>query len=80
MTLDGEAETLGWHLIEKNLYLLASDRQGWLHLKQKQAAELTSGELVIKSIRVGTPPHSAESLWTTEGSTRQHPVAQSRVP
>ncbi|KAK0941941.1 hypothetical protein LTR29_006514 [Friedmanniomyces endolithicus] len=52
MTLDGEAETLGWHLIEKNLYLLASDRQGWLHLKQKQAAELTSGELVIKSIRV----------------------------
>ncbi|KAK0279151.1 hypothetical protein LTR35_008886 [Friedmanniomyces endolithicus] len=65
--LDRDAETQKWHHMEKDLLLHTSDQQAWLQLEQKQATELTFGELVLKSIWVGAPPHSAEAYGKWEG-------------
>ncbi len=63
---DRDAETQKWSRIAKDLFLHTSDQQAWLQLEQQQAAELTSGELVIKSIRVSMPPHSTEAYGQWE--------------
>lgn len=54
-------EPLGWHRIERELYLDTAKQRAWLYIAQKNERELTPDSLVATNVSIGKP-HPSDGL------------------